>query len=575
MSNDHSQDADQENAIHGDSRISDDLPLTYAKCLDGQLTDEEFDKMVESLRTSDRAREEFVSTCLTAGSLFDRFDKDSQGSSAASANVLSVRKMTFGMMGIAAAIAALFVGVWFWGAGTLVDQTNTVAEADQDASRPQREPDIHPTDAEWIAEIVRKIDCVLSDESWAVATQSKLHAGQVIRVERGFIEIRLRNGIVIVLDGPGEFTLTDLRNGVLEYGGLAVRVPKGAEGYVVDTPTARLTDLGTEFAVRVSSRGATRLRVLEGKVAVNERRTDDESLDEVELITEQSTWSSLDRDADSQIDSSNARFLSAGLLSTPDFVKDRQLPVEDDLSLWLSADLAVKADDDGRVVAWGDISAESQSSPKSAWQVDAQRRPKLVRDGISGKPAVRFDGRDDCLITEPWNSGDNQTIFVVARQDRERVIGKVPRSQLINFNGPPHLLMEYRWPDRVLRARSFAGYQHSPYRSGIIDGPSVPQGVPFAVSYVYSYSDNYAELFVNGVSYGSTEALLAIANSSPKIIGMHRRLEEGGFAGDIAEVIIFDRALSTKEIEDLFGYLMNRYRDLRALPAESEIDQDL
>ena len=141
----------------------------------------------------------------------------------------------------------------------------------------------------------------------------------------------------------------------------------------------------------------------------------------------------------------------------------------------------------------------------------------------------------------------------------------MPRSQLINYNGPPHLLLEYHWPDRVLKARSFAGYQHSPYKSGVIDGPAVPQAVPFAVGYVYDFTNNLAELFVNGVSYGSSDACVSIANTSPNVIGMHRRLEEGGFAGDISEIIVYDRALPQEEIEFVFDHLMSRYSSLTVI----------
>ncbi|MEO1009629.1 MAG: FecR domain-containing protein, partial [Planctomycetota bacterium] len=108
------------------------------------------------------------------------------------------------------------------------------------------------------------------DETWSVDTESKLLAGQTVRLERGFMELRLLNGIVVVIEGPAEFTLTSTVKGVLEYGGLAVRVPPGEEGYVVDTPTARLTDLGTEFAVVVGSSG-DEVHVLDGQVRLEPR----------------------------------------------------------------------------------------------------------------------------------------------------------------------------------------------------------------------------------------------------------------------------------------------------------------
>lgn len=518
-----------------------DVPLRLTQCLDGELTAVEFAALEEILRRDPAARDDYVETSLTSATLFERFEDGDQASRELPAASASPRtRLSLVIAGLAFATAALLACVWLAvGAGT---PTTPATGAPEDA----------------IAHVVRKIDCVWREEAWSVDSPTALRPGQTLRLERGFMELRLLNDIVIVLDSPSEFTLSSLDRGVLDFGEVAVRVPEGSEGYVIDTPTARLTDLGTEFAVGVASDGATNLRVVEGEVAVSERDASGVDPANEMLIRKDATWNSLGN-ADLVGASATFEFLDTGLLTNPAFEWARRLPIEDGLALWLAADMAVRTDDDGRVLTWGDVSSNKDAYRESAWQVDPQRRPAWVPAAIDGLPALRFDGRDDCLITEPLATGDNQTVFVVARQQRDRVVGKMPRSQLINYNGPPHLLMEHRWPERVLTARSFAGYENTPYRSGVVHGPKVDAGDLFAMGYVYDYSENRAELYVNGKSYGVADASLSIAGETAKVIGLHRRLEEGGFGGDIAEIAIYNRALSGGEITQTFASFEGRY----------------
>lgn len=82
----------------------------------------------------------------------------------------------------------------------------------------------------------------------------------------GAIELALRNGVVIVLEGPGEIELESDTQAFLHAGSAVVRVPKGMSGFRLDTTSTDVLDLGTEFAVRVMPDRATDVQVYDGAV---------------------------------------------------------------------------------------------------------------------------------------------------------------------------------------------------------------------------------------------------------------------------------------------------------------------
>ncbi|MEM9281678.1 MAG: FecR family protein [Verrucomicrobiota bacterium] len=81
----------------------------------------------------------------------------------------------------------------------------------------------------------------------------------VIRFDGG-AELVLSKGSAVDLVSPAEADLIG--------GEVVIRAEAGAEGFILDTPSGELVDLGTEFTVRVDPKGETELHVHEGEVAV-------------------------------------------------------------------------------------------------------------------------------------------------------------------------------------------------------------------------------------------------------------------------------------------------------------------
>lgn len=95
----------------------------------------------------------------------------------------------------------------------------------------------------------------------------RLYVGPIY-LRGGVIRVALDGGAEVTISGPAKFELLGRHQVKLTQGQLAARVEHGREGLSVVTPSADVVDLGTEFAVRVDTKGATEAHVLEGLVAM-------------------------------------------------------------------------------------------------------------------------------------------------------------------------------------------------------------------------------------------------------------------------------------------------------------------
>jgi hypothetical protein len=103
------------------------------------------------------------------------------------------------------------------------------------------------------------------DEASPIGVGRRLNAGR-LSILSGVLEMTLRNGVTIILQGPGELDLIDEMKAFLHTGNAVVRVPKGMSGFRLDTATTDVLDLGTEFAVKAESGFITEVQVYDGAV---------------------------------------------------------------------------------------------------------------------------------------------------------------------------------------------------------------------------------------------------------------------------------------------------------------------
>ena len=87
----------------------------------------------------------------------------------------------------------------------------------------------------------------------------------------GALEVTLRNGVVIVLEGEVDLDLRGELEAFLHAGSAAVRMPAGMRGFRLGTPATDVLDLGTEFAVRTGPGLVTDVQVYDGAVMTTGR----------------------------------------------------------------------------------------------------------------------------------------------------------------------------------------------------------------------------------------------------------------------------------------------------------------
>jgi len=113
-----------------------------------------------------------------------------------------------------------------------------------------------------------------SDARWDGAPRQagdRLRTGR-LKLVGGLVQITFTSGAIALVQAPADLELQAPDRAFLHSGRVVVRVPQGSGGFRLETSTARLLDLGTEFGVSVQPDGPSVLQVYEGQVAATPRR---------------------------------------------------------------------------------------------------------------------------------------------------------------------------------------------------------------------------------------------------------------------------------------------------------------
>ena len=159
-----------------------------------------------------------------------------------------------------------------------------------------------------------------SDSGVAYASGETLHSGP-LTVSRGIVRLDFSSGARVAVEGPAQLELVDEMRLVLHRGVVTATVPQSASGFVIDTDSAHVVDLGTAFGVSVSDAGLTDVCVFEGEVEVSAPPTDRNSmtrqlLKEGEAIRSSKASNSIDSVLFEASQFENAWPMSSGVLQT-------------------------------------------------------------------------------------------------------------------------------------------------------------------------------------------------------------------------------------------------------------------
>jgi|GEM_PF-1166172 len=225
------------------------------------------------------------------------------------------------------------------------------------------------------------------------------------------------------------------------------------------------------------------------------------------------------------------------------------------LRLWVRADVGVTASASGAVTAWADQSG----SNNNAVQATESRAPKLVANALNGKPVLRFDGVDDYLDVAQAQSlaitGDISSFFVVKFDDfaTYRAVWGKTAGPAGNLPAPTDY---YTVPNTGV-PRLYRGNGTST-SLGFVDAA---KGLTAATYLIAGFAQEGTNLthYLAGQPNGSGRLTATLGDGGKALKIGSREDFVTKMKGDIAELVIYDRALPDAERNQVVDYLKNKY----------------
>jgi phage tail tube protein FII len=217
------------------------------------------------------------------------------------------------------------------------------------------------------------------------------------------------------------------------------------------------------------------------------------------------------------------------------------------LRLFLRANAGVTADGNGKISAWSDQSAYGNH----ATQATAGNRPTLIANALNGMPAARFNGSSAFLDLPHFLSGlTSAELFVVVKGSA------TSGSVLFSYMGSSGQTTYPSGANQI--SDGFGSNSTRTFSTG---------GTDIALPRLYNVSaaaNAWSASLDGNVVYTSGTNTVNFANAIlPPLIGAARGgayyAKSNWFNGDVAEIIIYDHALSLSDRQTVAGYLTHKY----------------
>ena len=123
-------------------------------------------------------------------------------------------------------------------------------------------------EVQWVGRITGMVDCKWSDDKdFLPPVGNYVALGRKYKLDSGLMKITYNTGAEVILQGPVTYQVESANGGYMSLGKLTGKIEEDkAKGFFVRTPTAVVTDLGTEFGVEVGEGGACEVQVFQGLV---------------------------------------------------------------------------------------------------------------------------------------------------------------------------------------------------------------------------------------------------------------------------------------------------------------------
>lgn len=389
---------------------------------------------------------------------------------------------------------------------------------------------------------------------WKGKDAQRFASGTPLSAERlqlasGRASLMFTSGVMLDLEGPADLELVTADHVVCREGRLRTKVPKGAEGFCVETPSGAVTDLGTEFGVSISRDGKTHVAVFEGKAEVSLQIPGQDGV-RTALLNQRESAQLLPKTGEIRADSQEP-FLAASRLQIPKL----SLPPEY-------------------------AEAIRSARPLHYWRLDRAQNGAVPNE-ISGAPALRLAGgasieRDDSgrmsalfhgqsspgtlYLEEPWPKPAAGYAFEMWFASDKVELGALVALTPVETQRRHLALVEVgsRRPGRGVEAgvlRYLTRFPASRYGGTNIFTP--PAALPYRWHHlVAQQSEGDMQLFIDGKTIGAarSETVPGAAQCAVQFgcldfrPGNDLSKLERLFSGRMAEVAIYDRPLAPEEI---------------------------
>ena len=225
------------------------------------------------------------------------------------------------------------------------------------------------------------------------------------------------------------------------------------------------------------------------------------------------------------------------------------LPVTSGLALWLDSNEIAGLSDNDPIETWPDLSGNGFDFV----QLDSAKQP-VFRTGIAnGHPIARFDGTNDVMnhaanaqvvnaSTGAW------TAFAVALRD---TTGSAVQGIVTGDPSSGNRIAQFlRYNSAIPQSIVWAG--------SVTDSAATATGNQFNVEEAVRTTTT-VERLVNGATNGTTAAVSPVTTAGPLGLGVATLTPTGFWRGDIAEVLIYDRVLTSTERDDVRAYLTTKW----------------
>ncbi len=372
-------------------------------------------------------------------------------------------------------------------------------------------------------------------------------------LEEGLALVRFPSGATVVLEGPCRFQIDGEKQLLVNAGAVAVRCQtKESYGFCVQTPSAQVVDLGTEFAVRVFADGSCETHVFDGEIellAVAELRP--AVLRRGEAASVSASGQAVD---EFSADSSSFARWNAFALAAAD--QAGAIPPQ-----W--SEFYRQRSADSGLVFWSDFNPVSRelgvanlsvSLESRGWFVEGRSFPGRFAAGRfpSNQALAAFQTADVVAVEIPGRF-EKLTMAAWIRLSEPLKDGNLHRGLLLSaWQTPGHV--HWQWKAGGFRLTYPLG-QGKPHARFQTPAPQLQDGRWHLLTSVYDANAQMVWHYVDGGGVAQlpvepTAALpLKIGRAT---IGGWSRDAGRPWGGEIDDLMIWSRALGPAEVEDLY-----------------------